>query len=411
MNFAGKATASLALVAGLFAGCADDAREPNQTNPEAEVVEAIERALQRRARALAAEDPTAFARTIAQRDKDFARSQRRYFDNLRQLPLGKVRFELDPETLRPRGRQYWAEVRITLEVRGYDAAPVETRDRWRFRPVDDGRRFVLSSVTDPAWEGRFGSQVQPWDLLEVNVLEENGVLIVFDRGTAASAERILEMVANGRSEVAEVLPDSYEDRRGVVVYTLSDPAFVESLEGLPVNDPDRLDGLTIPVLRRSIDGKGAVASYRILLDPDVLDEGEQVLDRLVRHELTHVALGDRARGVPLWLTEGLAEYVSVRPLAPVERRLQSEALDLAAAGIDGLPPDGVFGGPSAEGWYGVSWWICEFVAGTYGADALWSLLSAFDRRVTADDVLAEELQISGEDLVQGGVSLMRRTYG
>ncbi len=163
--------------------------------------------------------------------------------------------------------------------------------------------------------------------------------------------------------------------------------------------------------RNAASGSGPVSSYRIVLSPHVLDESDQVLDRLVRHELTHVALGDHARGVPLWLTEGLAEYVSVRPIAPADRRLQTDALNLVAAGVDDLPSDDDFAGEHAEGWYAVSWWACEYIAATYGESALWTLLDGLADGADQQQVVSEQLGTTTSDLVQGGIALMRNTYG
>ncbi|MFC7503340.1 hypothetical protein ACFQRR_14855, partial [Nocardioides sp. GCM10030258] len=95
--------------------------------------------------------------------------------------------------------------------------------------------------------------------------------------------------------------------------------------------------------------------------------------RLVRHELTHALLGARGRGAPLWINEGLAEYVSVRPLPPAKRRLPASALSVGASATD-LPGEAEFAGPDAEGWYAVSWWVCEYVASAYGEDVLLLLL-------------------------------------
>ena len=36
-------------------------------------------------------------------------------------------------------------------------------------------------------------------------------------------------------------------------------------------------------------------------------------DRVVYHELTHSFVKNTVANVPLWLSEGIAEYVSVRP--------------------------------------------------------------------------------------------------
>ena len=197
-----------------------------------------------------------------------------------------------------------------------------------------------------------------------------------------------------------MLPVDIEDPGGVVVYVLSDPAFLDSLDGLPVSDPERVDGATIPVPRDADDAGGPVASYRIVLNPNVVDQDEQVLDRLVRHELTHVAVGDHARGVPLWFSEGLAEYVSVRPIAPAERRLQTDALNLAAAGVSDLPSDEEFAGEHAEGWYAVSWWVCEYIAATFGEDALWTLLEGLADGADQQTVISDQLGISTSELVR-----------
>ncbi len=64
----------------------------------------------------------------------------------------------------------------------------------------------------------------------------------------------------------------------------------------------------------------------------------------------------------------------MRPIAPAERRLQTDALNLAAAGVTDVPSRQEFAGEHAEGWYAVSWWVCEYIAATYGEAALWTLL-------------------------------------
>ncbi|KAA1429099.1 hypothetical protein [Nocardioides antri] len=400
-----------ALLAGVLAACGDDSPAPS-SDPEAEVVAGIERTLRQRARALVAHDEAGFDRTIRARDPEFVAEQTTYFDNLGQLPLEMLRFDLAADTVERDGKAYWAEITVRLQLQGYDATPVVTRDRWRFAPTRNERRYLLTSTTDTAWEKKTsGAQPQPWDLGEVEVREGPGVLGIFDATTVATAEAVVASVSEGRFQVKAVLPGDIGDPGGVVVYTLADPTYVESLDSLPVSDPDRLDAVTLPVPRNAADAGGPVASYRILLGPHVLDEDGEVLDRLVRHELTHVALGDHARGVPMWLTEGLAEYVSVRPIAPAERRLQTEALNLVASGVDDLPADEAFGGEDAEGWYALSWWVCEYIAATYGEPALWELLDGLANGADQDEVIGDQLGVSTADLLQGGADLMRRTYG
>lgn len=401
---------SALLVAPALVACGDDP-SPASRDPEADAVAAIERTLRQRARAIAGSDPLLFTRTLAQRDESFVAEQHDYLENLSQLPLGVVRFDLVDSSLEAAGEAYWAEVTIRLELQGYDVAPVVTRDRWRFAPTRDGQRYLLTSTTDADWEAAHGPEPQPWDLGEIEVRDAPGVLGIFDRTTVADAAEVLESVSEGRFSVRSVLPTDVEDPGGVVVYMLADQAFVNSLDSLPVSEPAHLDGATIPVPRDAAKAGGAVSSYRIVLSPHLVDEDESVLDRLVRHELTHVAVGDHGRGVPLWFSEGLAEYVSVQPISPAERRLQTAALDLVAAGIDDLPSDEEFAGEHAEGWYAVSWWVCEFIAATYGEDALWRLLNGLAGGADQVRVISEQLGISTTELVQGGIALMRNTYG
>lgn len=398
------------LLAGPLSACGDDSPVVD-VDPEAKVVAAIEQTLRQRAQALVRRDEAGFDRTVVERAPRLAAEQERYFDNLGQLPIGLLRYELDPDSLELDGNGYWAEITIHLQLEGYDVAPVATHDRWRFAPTRNERRYLLASTTDAAWEEESGPQPQPWDLGEIEVREGPGVLGIFDATTLPRADAVVSAVSEGRFEVRSVLPDDVGDPGGVVVYALADPSFVESLDSLPVKDPARLDGATVPVPRNDRDDSGKVSSYRVVLSPHVLYQDQSALDRLVRHELTHVALGEHARGAPLWLTEGLAEYVSVRPIAPAERQLQSEALDLIATDIRELPPDAAFGEARAEGWYAVSWWVCEYVAATYGETVLWSLLEQLADGGDQHAVVEDLLDISTADLVDGGVDLMRRTYG
>jgi len=399
-----------ALLIPTLTACDDDSPVVPH-DPETGVADAIQHTLRQRARAIVDGDPVSFGRTLAQRDRGFVAEQDQYLENLGQLPLGTVRFDLAEKTLEPDGDAYWAEVTIRLELQGYDVAPVVTRDRWRFAPAHDERRYLLTSTTDAGWEARNGPEPQPWDLGDIEVRNGPGVLGIFDATTIGSADAVIESVSESRFDVRSVLPVGIEDPGGVVVYVLADPEFLDSLDGLPGDDPDRLDGVTLPVPRDADDPGGKAASYRMLLSPDVLDESGAALDRLVRHELTHVALGDHARGAPLWLTEGLAEYVSVQPIAPAERRLQTDALNLVASGVDDLPADAEFAGEQAEGWYAVSWWVCESIAATYGEPALWTLLDRLADGGDQQTVVPDLLGITTSELVQAGIELMRRTYG
>jgi hypothetical protein len=134
-------------------------------------------------------------------------------------------------------------------------------------------------------------------------------------------------------------------------------------------------------------------------------------DRLVRHELTHVAIGTRDDGVPVWLSEGLAEYVSVRPLPPQDRRIPEAAVVAAKNGVDDLPDDALFNDVDSEAHYGLSWWAVEYVADAYGKDVPWLMLDAMAQPgADPDEVLREQFGTSTHELAEQADRLILQLY-
>ncbi|MGH3307251.1 MAG: hypothetical protein ACRDOX_06135, partial [Nocardioides sp.] len=265
--------------------------------------------------------------------------------------------------------------------------------------------YAVASVTDREWESGNELDPQPWDLGPIKVRTGRGVLGVFDAGSEASASAVVDEVEDGVSAVAAEIPYEWED--GVVLYALDDPTFLSGLDNVPGSDPLSLDAVSFEVMARP--EAQQVASTRFVLNPDVVAGRGSGRGRLIRHELTHVALGSRADHVPTWLSEGLAEYVSVRPMAPEDRAISGAALAAAKAGPSALPTDRDFGGPGAEAGYGIAWWACEYLASAYTESILWTLLEAMpDGR--ADDVLQDLVALDEAQLARRAGDLMLDTY-
>lgn len=373
-----------------------------------DVARALSALLDRRAAAVRAADAQAFAGGLAQREAFRAR-QDQWFSNVTQLPVADFDYTLDPASLVREGRAYWGTVEVTLRLEEYDARPVVTPDRYRFERI--GGRFVLASVTDRAWERDHPTADQPWDLEPVEIREGDGVLGVFDAGSVAGADEILAAVENGVAAIAPRIPLPW-DRR-VVVYALAQPTFLGSLSGVPGGDPLAIDGLTFPVMARP--GTVRIASTRFVLNPRLLGAPGQTgegdaRDRLIRHELVHVALGSRDDRIPTWLSEGLAEYLSVRTLPPAKRVISGDALDAARAGLTALPDTATFNETDSLANYGVAWWVCEAIAETYGEQMLWTLVGELTGAVQPDAKLELLLGVSGRRLVRDAGKLMLATY-
>jgi hypothetical protein len=371
----------------------------------ADLAEAFTRTLDERADALRERHRRAFLHSIRRGDEGFVTAQLGYYDNLAQLPVQQLGYTLDRSSMVRTGDQYWVTVSVGLQLEGFDAEPVFSRDRFRFAPGADGR-YVVSSVTDARWERANDVEPQPWDMVPIQVRTRPGVLGVFDADSVDAAEPILDSVEQGITEVAGEVP--YEWSGSVVVYALSDSDFLATLDDVPGGDTEHTDGVAFSLLTGE-DGDGVTT--RIALNPSMLYRPGPERDRLVRHELTHVALGEHDDHAPLWLAEGIAEWVSVQPLAPETRRLPEEALGAAEAGVHRLPADKTFNDADSAAHYGLSWWACEYLAASFGSSSLWSLLDALDDpHADQDEVLHSLIGLSGPKVAKRGARMMIDEY-
>lgn len=368
-----------------------------------DVARALSALLDRRAAAVRADDGEAFSAGLAA-DPAFRAGQEQWFANVTQLPVAVFDYRLDPASLVRDGRGYWGTVEVSLRLEEYDARPVVTRDRYLFERA--GGRFVLASATDRGWERDNPAAAQPWELEPVEIREGDGVLGVFDTGSVAAADELLGAVESGIAATAPRIPLPW-DRR-VVVYALARPTFLSSVAGVPGGDPMAIDGLTFPVLARP--GVARVASTRFVLNPRLLSADPDARDRLIRHELVHVALGSRDDRIPVWLSEGLAEYLSVRTLPPSERVISGEALDAAREGLTRLPDSATFNEADSRANYGIAWWVCEAIAETYGEQMLWTLVDQLAGSLDPEAQLEPLLGVSGRRLARAAGKLMLAAY-
>lgn len=416
-------TLVLSLLAGALAACSGDEVPPPSaapthhhghrpgarpaTHPHFRIPDDVAGDLQgllaRRAQALTDHDQSAFDAGLAD-DPGLRSAQDTYYANLVQLPLSALRYRVDAASLVRDGDSYWADVDVVMRLDGYDAHPVVSPDRYRFTP--QGQGLVLASVTDRAWERRHHVRSQPWDDQRLVVRRGAGVLGLFDPGSAPRARAVMRAVTRGVSQVRAAVPLDWDGQ--VVVYALSDPTFLENLPDVPGGDALAVDALTFPVFARP--GSHRIASMRFVLNPRLLSEDGTARDRLIRHELTHVAVGRLDDRIPVWLSEGLAEYVSVQPIPPQDRVISGEALQAARRGFTALPDDATFNGADAAANYGEAWWACEAIADGYGVHMLWSLADDLAGAPDPDAALKVLLGISARRLARKAGAMMLATY-
>jgi hypothetical protein len=416
------ATALLLATAGcsLFSEDSEESAESTPSPSGTTITEAppdalqgIEAALDRRAQAVRRGDERRFLAGLARGDAGLRDQQRTYFGNLRQLPLAVFDYAVDPAGLVRDGEDYWVVVDLALQLDGFDVAPVVSRDRYLFTPGGQPGRFRLGSVSDPQWEVDSEVRPEPWDDGEIVVTRGAGVLGIFDTGSVRASEGLLASVQRGIADVAGVVPSSWS--RSVVVYALSNTAFLATLPALSGGDPTDVDAVAFPVFATADDEDAELVGTRFVLHPRMLDEPGRARNRLVRHELTHVALGEADDRAPVWLSEGLAEYVSVQPLPPERRTISEAALDAARAGVTEMPPDDSFNDAGTPGRasanYGIAWFACEYLAAGYGEVTLWQLLDALNAEgADPDQVLLTRLGINVRTLARKAGKLILTTY-
>lgn len=405
----------LALLVGL-AGCSflsdedDDDPQASAATAPPDVLAGLTAALDRRADAVRAGDARGFLAGLAPGDRPLRRQQRTYFANLVQLPLGTFDYDLDPSGIVRDGDDYRAVVELRTELAGFDTRPVTSRDRFTFTWAGSPGQYVVAAATDQAWEAEHDVRPQPWDSGPIVVRQVPGVLGVFDERSVESADGLLADVQQGITDVSGVVP--FDWSRSVVVYALSDASFLASIPDLPGGDPHTLDGVAFPVPARP-EGS-ALASTRFALHPRLLAHGGAGRARLIRHELTHVAVGRHDDHAPVWLSEGLAEYVSVRPLPPEQRGISQSAVDAARAGFTDLPADSEFNDADSRVHYGESWWACEYVATSFSETTLWSLLDQLDDpdldAAGRSGVLRAWIGLTGQQLARRAGKLLLLTF-
>jgi hypothetical protein len=415
------ATVSAALVgllclAGALAGCTASADHAPQPSAASVLRSQEQHLLDQRARGLRTHDRALFLRGLDHADRAFLHRQKRYFDNVTQLPLARFSYTVlggswpDP-LAHSAGERSMPRVRLSIQLAGYDAAPERQTVGFLFGERH-GRVRILSDRTPT---GAFfpGYRPQPWDLVPIHVFAEDHVLGVFGDAMQGQAYRLLDVVEQGVKQVQAAVPFVWTGH--VVVYLFDEQKVLDSFEGVPGGNIRHLGALSFPVY--GDEGTDDPVGMRFTLLPSSVRAGEPFLGRIVRHELTHVAVGPRDDGVPVWFAEGLAEYVGARPLPRDQQRIAAVALQRARGVVTGMPASRTFNGPDQDWHYALSWMACDEIAATQGEDTLWRLMDALHRGGAGtpdsrqDAVLLAVLGYDSHELARRAAARIRVLYG
>lgn len=293
------------------------------------------------------------------------------FDNLREVPFAAVDSQVASIASGPSAqrRRELAAPAVVVRVlagyrlRGFDRAPAQVEQL--LTCVRRDGRWYLAGDTD----GR--SQPQPWDLGPVHVVVDGDVLAM---GTAprATLQQYARVGDAAVQRVTSVWGRSWP-RRAVLLVPRDQPEMARLLQR---DDESGLGQVAAITTGELPEGGGPEGSDRVVVNPAAFARLTAAGRRVVlTHELTHVAVrSSTVAPVPIWLSEGFADYVGHLgvDISRAAVAAQLLALTRAGKGFTALPGTGDFDASRATiaPAYSASWLACTLIADRYGQDAL-----------------------------------------
>ncbi|MGH8894498.1 MAG: hypothetical protein ACRDWY_14520 [Actinomycetes bacterium] len=303
--------------------------EPGPTGAAAPTrEEAVEALLSGRAAAVTGRDRTGFLAHVDPTQVEFAQDQTRLFDRLLEVPLTEWTYEVTgegPALTTERAAQLperSAIVQVRLSYRLDGTTTVTDREQF-LTVVPRGGRWLLAGDSDASASG-FDTQRDLWDLGPVRVVRGDESLVVADRRGAGRGEvrRLADVADQAVADVDRVWRSEWS-RRPVVVLPRSqeDMATVIGSDG---------KGLAqIAAVTTGSFEEGLSRGDRIVVNPEAFGTLGSLGRRVVlSHEMTHVATrATTVQPVPVWLSEGFADYVAYDATPVPTSIVASDVLD------------------------------------------------------------------------------------
>ncbi|MFI5712290.1 hypothetical protein [Kribbella sp. NPDC051620] len=365
MGWRGWLTAAgvLVIVAG---GAADGAAASRpaevQVDPAAQAA-AVDAILQRRATAVLQHDEDQFLADVDPYNEELRASQKVLFENLVQFGFGKLTYrqgdpQFDQTLLDKYGpTAYLVSAAMEYQIEGIDEQPMRTPLGYTFVKRDKQYVLVDDTALDTARPG--SPNREAWDAGPVLVQRGPRTMAVVEQSQVELAKSILADAQVAVKAVNRWWLPSWQG--GALVIALDDT----SVRSADFNGPLWKDNSAVatPVQRADT----AFGSAYVVVNPR---DRDQLDARLLAHEFTHVATAADGPSAPLWLVEGMAEYVEHLPmgseravdLAKYRDHVRSKYLNKAKA----LPTDKQFFGPTQDSSYAIGWLAVDYLVRKYG---------------------------------------------
>ena len=331
-----------------------------------------ERMVRTRAAGLSDGDERAWGAGLA--DPAARTEQDAIFRRMQAMGVESVRLRSLEEVVAPSpgadgGAVTWT-VRAALDyrLRSFDEAPREFSVDLTFR-ADPDRVAATAGIIG----SRPVDRPQPWDLPGLVVRRSANALVL-----ASGPEELADELARRATRAARQVSDVLGSAEPAV--WLAPGTDAEAAQVLGRSEGD-LEGIAA-VTDGPIGQHRPAGADRIVIVPTAWSSLSGAgREAVMAHELTHVTTRrSSVRQPPLWLSEGLAEFVAYRGLAVEEKELVRSAVErVQAAGVpvQAPSPRDFDAGPEDRAVaYGLSLLLVRTIAEGHGADGLVRLFQA-----------------------------------
>ncbi len=353
----------------------------------------INKLLSARAAAVRKGDVKAFVAAVDSKDKKLVARQRMLFANLRQFGFVKLEYSLANEHEVPRmvakygPTAFSSRVLMRYQLAGLDAKPVQTDVAYTF--VRRGTGWIL--VEDGAIDEVLSpdGHRQPWDFGAIKVIRRGKVAVVVAQREAALGQKIAIASQKAASGVRRHWSRPWDG--SVMVVAMPDSQVLSLLWTSGTGRGWTIAAKAVPVYEGDPTGlrKAAPAGTRIVVNPSVRKELDE--DLLV-HEMTHAATQRLGRQGPMWMVEGLAEYIRCAVIEddpewtvdPYRKQVRKTLPSMKA-----LPGRAEFGAAGSRS-YGQSWWVVEYLVDKLGEKKVAALYADLASHETGADAILKK---------------------
>lgn len=344
--------------------------------------QAIDAFLAQRAAAITLVDEQSFLAGVDPTATQLVAAQQMLFANLVDLGLEYLRYDrrqdqFDQAMLERYGpTAYSVRIAMTYQIKGIDSEPVRTELCYTFAE----RNGTWLLVDDTAFDAGLtpGAHREPWDLSRLEIHRAPRLMVLVDKGQTEFGRSVRAAAEQALALVDKYWPGGWH---GSVLVSATNQ---ERVRGADFTTTDHDSSASATGTYRSLPGdvtkEGVFAGAYVVVNPA---EHKNVDDVLLSHEFTHVATAALGGFEPLWLAEGVAEYVSWKGVEEVSgpddiANWEADVQRNALPKMTSLPADTGFY-TSQEDVYGVSWLAVRFLMRRIGVRKLVEMYTVMAR--------------------------------